>query len=177
MTFPPEIVLYRTDSDGPYRIGIDSDGEHAFGILRPDVRVRRHAAGEWVFMRPQTEEELPHTGDLTHDHWRELIPDYPLQALAPMQKRSVANGVRSHLAFRLIVRGVSHDDWKLTADREGLVLHTSDDQLLSRVQVPDWWFAREEEWLCTLAQQVVDATGLKRLGIPQLLAEEGGGRG
>lgn len=46
MAFPSEVVLYRTNSDVPYRIGLHPDGEHAFGALRPDVRGRRLAAEE-----------------------------------------------------------------------------------------------------------------------------------
>lgn len=103
-------------------------------------------------MHPKTDEELHHTGELTHDHWREFIPDYPLQALAPMQQCSVANDVRSHLVFRLVIRGVSHDGWELTDDRKDLILRTGDDQLLSRIHVPDWWFARVEEWLRNFAR-------------------------
>lgn len=169
MTTPTEVVLYRLQDDGPYRIGVEAGAEHAYGRLRPDVTVLRSQPGEWVISIPETGQEARDTEELGREHWRQFIPDYPLEALAPSLQRSVANGVQSHLVFRLVLRDVAYDEWGLESSDDALRLRDTDGNLLAEVDYPDWWYAREDRWLRTLAAELVRRSGVEEVPLPELI--------
>lgn len=169
MTTPTEVVLYRVQDDGPYRIGVEAGAEHAYGRLRSDVSVLRDQPGEWVISIPETGEKARDTGDLESEPWRQFIPDYPLEALAPCLQRSVVNGVQSHLVFRFVLRDVAYDDWDLEGTDDALRLRDTDGNLLAEVDAPDWWYAREDRWLRHLAVDLVRRSGAEEVPLPELI--------
>lgn len=174
MPLPAEVVMYRNDPAEPYRIGVSPGSEHALGWLRPDVGVRRRAPGDWVFLDPDTGEELPDTLDLERGHWQQVLADYPLPLIRTLLPNSIRNAIWSQLVFRLVLRGVREPTtWELRADQHGLTLQDADGNLRAELEADDWWWGTSDEWIQAAAEELVNLTGLEPMTTDELMARFG----
>lgn len=170
MPLATEVVLHRSSEGGPYQIGVSSGAEHALGWLRPHIRVVRKRPGDWVFVDPETEEEHRDTSILGDKHWQQFLADYPLTLIRNLVPNSVRNGIWGSLVFRLVLRGVREPTtWTLEGDVTGLRLADDSGQTRADIDAEDWWYAREEEWMQALADELVERTGLKPLSGDDLI--------